>query len=106
MKIKSDYYISTCPDCGIQFAMPEKFAQNLRQTHRDFYCPNGHSLHFPAETKEEKLQKLLAQEEERKQYFIRKSQWLEQEKERVERQRNGYKGMLARVKKEHESCNS
>ena len=106
MNIESEYYLSTCPECGIQFAIGQEFARHLRQTHRNFYCPNGHSLYFPAETKEEKLQKLLAQEEERKQYYIRKSQRLEQEKAHAERQRNGYKGMLARMKRENESSNN
>ncbi len=106
MNIESEYYLSICPECGIQFALPKKFVEKLHETHRDFYCPNGHLVHFAAETKEEKLQKLLAQEEERTQYFIRKSQRLEQEKKRAENQRNGYKGMLARVKKQNESLHS
>lgn len=36
-----------CPTCGIPFCVSEKFISVKAKTGESFYCPNGHSMHFP-----------------------------------------------------------
>lgn len=45
-----------CGECGIPFAMPEELLDWARKTPSvTWYCPNGHSRHFPGRTMEQKL---------------------------------------------------
>lgn len=45
-----------CGDCGILFALPEEMLDWARKTPSlTWYCPNGHSRHFPGKTLEQKL---------------------------------------------------
>lgn len=37
---------TTCCACGVSFAMPDTLMEDLRNTGRDFFCPNGHNLFF------------------------------------------------------------
>lgn len=47
-------YVSDCGQCGVIFAIPVEMEQRRRDDHRDFYCPNGHSLFFSGPTEAEK----------------------------------------------------
>lgn len=38
--------ITNCCACGVEFAAPATLLQNRREKGSDFYCPNGHTLHF------------------------------------------------------------
>lgn len=53
----------TCCSCGIVYAIPQTFQQEVRDNHQTFYCPNGHRQWYPAESESEKLLKLLRQRE-------------------------------------------
>lgn len=53
-----------CATCGVQYAIPQKLKAELRESHRSFYCPNGHSQWFPDETEAEKLRKELKRKEQ------------------------------------------
>lgn len=55
-----EFIVLTCYDCGIDWAMPEYFVAKRREDHRTFFCPSGHSQHFPAENPAERLKRLLA----------------------------------------------
>lgn len=35
-----------CCRCGIAFKVPRDYLTNRREDGEDFYCPNGHQLHF------------------------------------------------------------
>lgn len=50
---------TTCAACGIVFSFPKEFMQKLRENHKTFYCPNGHTLIFPAKTEAETLKERL-----------------------------------------------
>ena len=53
--------ITCCQEgCGITFAAPESWIRKRREDHVWWYCPNGHTQHFPGETEAEKLKKQLA----------------------------------------------
>lgn len=44
-----------CPDCGINFAIPQAVDEMWQRTNKTFFCPNGHSVSHvenSAETKE------------------------------------------------------
>lgn len=44
----------TCINCGIVFGIPEDFRSERVRDHRNIYCPNGHTQHWPQETDLEK----------------------------------------------------
>lgn len=45
-----------CPCCGVVYAMPEHFQKWCRKDPaRHWYCPNGHYLHYPGKSDEQKL---------------------------------------------------
>jgi molecular chaperone GrpE (heat shock protein) len=50
-----------CPSCGIAFKFSKKIEEMWRNTEKQFFCPNGHSLHWnkPTETAEQKELKTL-----------------------------------------------
>lgn len=37
---------TTCCACGVSFAIPNTLMEDLQNTGRDFFCPNGHKLFF------------------------------------------------------------
>lgn len=54
-----------CSTCGTPFAMSSSLRMQRRRDHNNFYCPNGHSCHYPGESREERAERLLAEERER-----------------------------------------
>lgn len=55
----------TCCVCGITFYVPDNWNRERRERHDSFYCPNGHSQHYPSKTDAEKLREQLAREKHR-----------------------------------------
>jgi len=54
----------TCISCGVKFCIPKELDDKLRQNHKSFYCPNGHSQCYVGETEAEKLRKELKRKEQ------------------------------------------
>lgn len=52
-----------CPQCHIPFCISEELQNALRNCHNTFYCPNGHQMSYKGESEEERLRRLLRQEE-------------------------------------------
>jgi hypothetical protein len=46
---------TSCVNCGIAFAVPDWWIQARRDDGKDFWCPNGHRLHFGQNTLEQRL---------------------------------------------------
>ncbi|WP_110727427.1 hypothetical protein [Mycolicibacterium porcinum] len=42
--------------CGVAFAVEDGFDDRRRADHRNFYCPNGHSLSYKGKTELQKAQ--------------------------------------------------
>jgi hypothetical protein len=42
-----------CCNCGIVFAMPQSFSDQLKVSHANFYCPNGHPQHYAGKSEAE-----------------------------------------------------
>lgn len=60
-----------CCNCGVTFAIPQQLMNELSETHKDFYCPNGHSQRYIDKTEAQKqreradrLQRLVDAREE------------------------------------------
>lgn len=49
----------TCCVCGVDFAMPTGLHSSLIQSHKLFYCPNGHDQRFTGEPPEAELKRQL-----------------------------------------------
>lgn len=61
MEMNINMRLMTCCNCGISFAVPQSYYNELFSIHKTFYCPSGHPQYFTAETKEEKLKQQLNQ---------------------------------------------
>ena len=46
-----------CVNCGIEFGVPNSWENERRRSHKGFNCPNGHSLSFNSESKEERFRR-------------------------------------------------
>lgn len=90
--VKTELVTETCIACGIQFAVSPDYVRGLRETHRTFYCPNGHNMYYPAETGEERLRKALNEANS-------KMADLERAKFEVEKQLNGALDKITKMKK-------
>lgn len=62
-----------CPMCSVDYALGKNFIAQRREDHRNWYCPNGHRLHYPQDNTEERAIKardaareLAARESERR----------------------------------------
>lgn len=55
-------HVLECCACGITFAYAEAYDRELRESHRTFYCPNGHPQSYKAKTEAEKLRDQLTKE--------------------------------------------
>lgn len=51
---------TSCCSCGVAFAIPSTMLAKLRDNHKGFYCPNGHSLAFNGKTEAQRLRDQLA----------------------------------------------
>lgn len=72
--IASQMELVDCAACHIQFALFKSHVNRLRETHKGFYCPNGHSLVFNGETEEDKLRKKLEAAERSAQFYRQQSE--------------------------------
>lgn len=48
----------TCAECGIVFGLGEGFIHYRRKDHRTFWCPNGHTQVYKAETDADRYKRL------------------------------------------------
>lgn len=58
----SEFLITSCCDCGVKFWMPANMLKQRMDNGGNFYCPNGHVLHFgetPLGKAQKENQKLL-----------------------------------------------
>jgi hypothetical protein len=53
-----------CCSCGVHFAIPELLQKKLRETHNNFFCPNGHPQHYTGKSEAEKLREELKRKEQ------------------------------------------
>src|SRR5688572_5501683 len=56
--------VTHCPNCHIPFAISEEHEKELRESHKSFFCPNGHSQYYSQDNEAEKLRKELRRKEQ------------------------------------------
>jgi hypothetical protein len=59
LETKTKLNLFDCTECGGHIALSENLERNMRESHRTFYCPIGHSQFFPALSEAERLRKAL-----------------------------------------------
>lgn len=48
-----------CPMCGVMYAVPERLLEKARtDPRREWFCANGHNLHYPGKTEEQRIKAL------------------------------------------------
>ena len=53
MEVLINFTRSSCPSCNMIFFIPTNFYNRLINCHNTFYCPQGHSIIYPAKTDRE-----------------------------------------------------
>lgn len=90
-------------DCGVVFGLEQGFVRHRETDHRSFYCPNGHSQHFPGKTKDqleiERLNVELGKEQRRRQWAEQSRDMANQREDRAKRKAAAYRGVLTKTKK-------
>ncbi len=54
--------LMVCGECGCAFGLNQMHLRGLKDSHKLFYCPNGHQRHFVGETDREKLERLQSRQ--------------------------------------------
>lgn len=82
-----------CCACGTPFGIEAGLKRNLTNTHRSFYCPNGHAQSYVGETNEERLSKeltrLRSQKDQVDQELLNKNRALKKFESQKKRIKNG-----------------
>lgn len=85
-------------DCNVLFGLNADYDEAKRRDHSSFYCPNGHSQHFPGESKEERLRRELHNTTLEKERAERNARVERERREAVERSEAATRGYLTRIK--------
>ena len=93
-----EFEVHTCGDCGVMWAMTTDYVESRRVDHKNFYCPNGHSWHYPQKTPAEKLQDKLTNTEIRLKTEIQCCIEAREETNALERSLRTTKGHVTRMK--------
>lgn len=52
-----------CCSCGVVFALTQFLQAQLRESHKSFFCPNGHSQSYTSESESQRLKRMLEREQ-------------------------------------------
>ena len=44
--VSVEMIVRVCPVCGVIYGLAEAFENERRQSHKNFFCPEGHTLCF------------------------------------------------------------
>lgn len=81
-----------CGSCGILFAAPKAFWAARREDGKGWYCPSGCVRVFT-----DTVQKRLEEQERDVAWLKKRITRLEEERNHLERSRNGYKGKMRQL---------
>lgn len=81
-----------CANCGMTFAVPDKYDDDRREDHRNFHCPSGHPNHYPQQSETERLKLALTNERRQREYA-------EGQREHHRRSAAALKGHATRLRK-------
>jgi len=57
ISVRLSTVVCASSSCGLTFAVPEDWEASRRRDHSWFYCPNGHTQHWPVESDVEKARR-------------------------------------------------
>lgn len=87
---------TSCADCGIVFGVPQQWQVERSDDGKDFWCPNGHRLHFGGNT----LRERLAAAERARDWANTSAQAARDQAEAERRSHAATKGHLTRTRKQ------
>jgi len=99
-QVETGLVVMTCPACGVTYAIPATMKNKRLEDHKNWYCPNGHTLHFPGETPKERENRTL------RSALQEATSCCEQLREKVrlkDYRARGYKAHVTRLKRREES---
>lgn len=96
---RTDFYIETCIECGVEFGVPAEFNRRRREDHKSFCCPSGHRQHYAGETEAEKLRRELARAKQREACYEDQLRDEREARETAKHRAAAYKGHTTRLKK-------
>ena len=77
--------------CGVRFALDDAFMDERQKDHGTWYCPNGHSRYYPAESDIDKYRRLYKSADERATRLLA-------ERDQAEASRRAWKGQTTRLR--------
>jgi len=93
-----DIVILDCPSCGIHYGIMTDFRDRRVNDHRSWYCPNGHSIHFPQDNEAETLRKEVRRLERSKQWSEDQRRAAEADAARQRRVAAAARGRVTKIK--------
>ena len=87
-----------CCNCGVLFAMPQYLRTRRLEDHDLFWCPNGHSQHFTAETEAQRLKRELDLARAATARAREREAWESSRREAAEKSLSATRGHLTRLK--------
>lgn len=85
----------TCPECGVPYGLAEEFRAAREKDHRNWFCPNGHSLWFSDQDERAEAVRLKDQLDRQR---VRETA-LRDQLDSTERSRRAYKGKVTQIKR-------
>lgn len=99
LQIVETYNVHCCTECGVSYALTNAYDARRRDDHKSFYCPNGHSQHYPQKNEAEAQR---ARAERLEQQLASRDEDLRIAQARHRNERNAHratKGVLTKTKK-------
>lgn len=90
--------IEECCNCHITFAMPKDLQRRCGETGGNFYCPLGHAQHYTTTEVQRLRDKLVREQNWRKDADIR-AQAAQDQAQTAERSARAYKGQVTKIRK-------
>jgi hypothetical protein len=99
-----------CCSCGAPIVLSEALERSLRESHRSFYCPSGHTQNFPGATEADKLRKALSAAEIEKTRLTQQATAAQAETERLRKRishgvcpccKRSFKQLAAHMNRKH-----
>lgn len=88
-----------CSECSSPIAMDPGFQRQRRNDHGTFYCPAGHSQHYPGKSDAEKEREAREQAEQRLAWMNTRRIRAEQDAESHRRSAAAYKGQVTKLRR-------
>lgn len=89
--------ILKCGECSIPHAIPSELYTDRLNNGGNWWCPNGHKLHF-TQTENDKLERELAAEKRRRQWSEARESSTRDQLHATERSLRGHKAAKTRIK--------